>query len=416
MRSDAGRSPRRPVRDSPLLAALELAGMALRVFPCVPNTKRPAIKRNLDAATTDGSMIMRWWDRCPHANVGVATHDLLVLDADSEEALAAVSSLDLPATAAVQTRRGMHFYFRGHVNGACVGSLGPGLDVKANVDGKASGYVVGPGSIVGGHHYRWATHPADVAIATAPDDLLLRVRRRSVAAGTSDSDPVVEGDRNVAITRFAGAAFRHGITAESDLVSVLRAFNAARCLPPLREGEVDAIAASAARTFALSPPWHGLPIEVARWCSDPRLDASAIQTLRCLADHANADGVCWPSQDRLAQLTGVGRNKLRASIAQLEACGRITVERRRLKPNKYRLDALGSTRAEIQHVGIGRDIGSSCTPGGTRDAPRATVRAATTPSPRLSVTPAELGDSPPSRPTRHRRVDDEPRSRRHRHD
>lgn len=54
-------------------AALLLARHGVPVFPCLPGTKRPAVKRGFLAASTDTEQVTEWWVRWPDANLAVPT-------------------------------------------------------------------------------------------------------------------------------------------------------------------------------------------------------------------------------------------------------------------------------------------------------------------------------------------------------
>lgn len=56
--------------------------------------------------------------------------------------------------------------------------------------------------------------------------------------------------------------------------------------------------------------------------------AAAKLVLLKLADHADDDGVCWPSQGRIAKDTGLTRNWVNAQIAKLAELGILIVEQR----------------------------------------------------------------------------------------
>ena len=51
--------------------------------------------------------------------------------------------------------------------------------------------------------------------------------------------------------------------------------------------------------------------------------------LLALADHADREGVCWPSVDHLASRCGLTRRTVRKAVAALETAGLVAVERRR---------------------------------------------------------------------------------------
>jgi hypothetical protein len=138
------------------------------VFPLIPGGKTPALATDWRAiATTDPERIRElWWD--PHMdvdqpyNVGIATGDgLVVLDVDNKNGKDGESALrllemfegELPETRQVITASGSrHLYFRcGQPVGCSHSGIGEGLDIKGD-----GGFVVGPGSVIGGAEYRWA--------------------------------------------------------------------------------------------------------------------------------------------------------------------------------------------------------------------------------------------------------------------
>src|SRR5947208_14297418 len=97
------------------LPALELARLGFKVFPCRPGEKRPAVRGYSQLATADGNEVCRLWESRPSANVAIAGLEpgyLLVLDADSPEAMRELDALDLPKTATAATRKGRHVYLR----------------------------------------------------------------------------------------------------------------------------------------------------------------------------------------------------------------------------------------------------------------------------------------------------------------
>lgn len=67
--------------------ALSLAAKGFFVFPCKPNTKEPSTFHGHKDATTDESIIRKWWKKCPDANIGLALKpsSLMVVDLDCHE-------------------------------------------------------------------------------------------------------------------------------------------------------------------------------------------------------------------------------------------------------------------------------------------------------------------------------------------
>jgi hypothetical protein len=150
------------------------------VFPCVPGSKRPALRQDWEhRATTDTDRIARCWSTGLY-NIGVACgpSGLVVLDldtakpgeqlppgwdspgicdgADSLAVLAERHGQPIPfGTFTVQTPSGgMHLYFTAPPGGRLrntAGRLGWLIDTRA-----AGGYVLGPGSLINGR-FSWRT-------------------------------------------------------------------------------------------------------------------------------------------------------------------------------------------------------------------------------------------------------------------
>jgi Bifunctional DNA primase/polymerase, N-terminal len=161
----------------PLWSALAAADAGWRVFPCAPDSKRPALRENWqDLATTDHARIRAWWARQPY-NIGIACglSGLVVIDLDvahdGPNEAGGREGLDGPASGADALERlcrahgqrhpggtytvdtpsgGSHLYFTAPEipvrNSA--GRLGPLIDVRAD-----GGYVIGDGSRIGGRAY-----------------------------------------------------------------------------------------------------------------------------------------------------------------------------------------------------------------------------------------------------------------------
>ena len=142
------------------------------VFPCRPSDKRPAVDRWEARACADPERVARFWPS-DHHNVGIACgpSGLVVIDLDvsPDDALGASDQLaphgaqqlarivkelgqPWPDTLTVSTPRGgWHLYFLapdGQAIRNSASKIAPKIDVRA-----AGGYVVGPGSIVGGKPY-----------------------------------------------------------------------------------------------------------------------------------------------------------------------------------------------------------------------------------------------------------------------
>jgi len=167
--------------DALAARAAALAVRGWRVFPCLRNDKRPAIKRWEQAAwgNPDG-VAEAWRERYPGANIGIACgpSQLVVVDLDTPEhggslpagwaaepgirdgrdvlaVLAERAGQPWPATYSVRTPSGgLHLYFAaigGREIRNSASKVGPMIDVRG-----AGGYVVGAGSVIAGRAYEAA--------------------------------------------------------------------------------------------------------------------------------------------------------------------------------------------------------------------------------------------------------------------
>ncbi len=165
--------------------ALDLAAKGFYVFPCMPNSKIPALKDFPNVATRDEAQIRLWWRKYPNNNIGIFTgkyngagEALLALDVDNkgvkkgdEELLRLeLGGLYLPKTfEQVTPTGGRHLVFK--VKDAVTGGanvLGPGLDIRSYGQ-----YIIGAGSKIGGKNYYYF----DVEVKDAPEDFLAHFRK-----------------------------------------------------------------------------------------------------------------------------------------------------------------------------------------------------------------------------------------------
>lgn len=112
---------------------------------CQHPGKHPRTRDWPKAASTDESVIRRWWYDWPDSNVGIATgvvSNLLVLDIDNKNGRRGSDTLSAlmrahnwkPETYSVVTGSGRHLYFRhpGQPIRTKGCDLGDGLDVQAD--------------------------------------------------------------------------------------------------------------------------------------------------------------------------------------------------------------------------------------------------------------------------------------------
>lgn len=150
-----------PARHEPVLyAALAYAALGWPVFPLQPDDKVPFRRSHgFHDATTDSQVIRGWWQRCPVANVGIATGapGPDVLDVDNKRDRNGFDALERLRTAGllggalriVRTpSAGLHVYYAGSEQGNRANIGGHPLDFRGT-----GGYVVAPPSFVGGKPY-----------------------------------------------------------------------------------------------------------------------------------------------------------------------------------------------------------------------------------------------------------------------
>jgi len=171
-------------------AALSLAARGFFVFPLQPRSKATLSKAELSTpdgkggfyvATTDSNIIRGFWERWPHANIGIDCErsQITVIDPDFEgldtwAALCREQGIETGTITVLTGGGGRHFYYRTpvgvRVGSDSTGKLGGGIHVKA-----AGGYVVAPPSVhPNGKGYYWeeGKNPSAHFLAPLPDPLL----------------------------------------------------------------------------------------------------------------------------------------------------------------------------------------------------------------------------------------------------
>jgi hypothetical protein len=193
--------------------------LRLRVSPLTEGTKiPPAGSRGFHDATTDPDKVKTAFDKCPGANIAIATGGgLLVVDIDprhggheSIASLKASGRLFGQCPLAKTGNGGRHLYFAISEPIKCRTAIWPGVDIKAD-----GGYVVAPSSRINasksgpGGTYVWLIDPFRMPLQPLPDWLLTELQlkpiaRKSIEASCSPFSAVRRLD---GLARFvAGAA------------------------------------------------------------------------------------------------------------------------------------------------------------------------------------------------------------------
>jgi len=91
-------------------------------------------------------LVTNWWKRWPQANTGLLLepHGLIVVDLDSEEALAEAREFGLPHTLTVKSAKGPHLYYGRPAGTPCRRALNCGGSRKLDI--LAAGYITIPPS------------------------------------------------------------------------------------------------------------------------------------------------------------------------------------------------------------------------------------------------------------------------------
>jgi len=255
-------------RDGRLICACRKGG------DCTSKAKHPygpLAPNGLLSATTDPGLIRQWFTEVPHANLGVVTDRLVVVDVDprhgGDESFRALEAEhgEMPTTWRVLTGGGGEHIIFACPDGVEISNvvaeqmdnppLGRGVDVRAR-----HGYIVAPPSRhISGRLYAWSVdhHPADVPLATAPDWLIARLTARTTTAPANGQngatvepiasdvwarltrEPVTEYQDKAAI-KIAGHFFRHSCDYQL-VLGMLHAWNSAWCKPPLGYHELERI-------------------------------------------------------------------------------------------------------------------------------------------------------------------------------
>ncbi|BCV23272.1 bifunctional DNA primase/polymerase [Gelria sp. Kuro-4] len=192
-------------KEKPKRAALHYGKLGWSVLPlCWPDKagkcacgwnhpdksvgKAPRVKGGVTAATNDKEQIASWWKQMPEANIGIAVapSNLLVLDADGEEAIKEIEAAGVPeGTPVASSSRGRHYYFtrpqdvplipRTHLG------LSGGIDIPQ--------YVIAPPSRHhSGHEYQWLTAPTGTP-PPAPDWVIALMQSAADSTNTEENLP-----------------------------------------------------------------------------------------------------------------------------------------------------------------------------------------------------------------------------------
>lgn len=265
-------------------AAVELAEQGFAVFPCIAGGKKPAVKGGVHEATTDREKLDAWWTENPDYNIGCSpdASGCFVVDVDPKNnGEANLLNLELehgplPRDFTVATPSGgQHIWLKGHAP-STASKLAPGIDTR----GGGTGYVLMPGSIVGGKRYLQLTsglpadppswvaarvHAAKKALVAADTELDTALNVEQAIGYLSRRKGAVEGEGGDAWT-YQTFAYLHdmALSMEKALELVEEHWNP-KCEPPWDHDELSIKAENAYAYAQNEAGAHALVPEGALW-------------------------------------------------------------------------------------------------------------------------------------------------------
>jgi hypothetical protein len=234
-------------------AALALAERGLPVLPADPITKFPPMAGWPDLATTDPATIESWFVRWPSANVAVKlgpAAGIIDVECDGpeqEKALGQLFGEDAPAAPTFTSSRGRHRLFKwtDDLPAKAVTKI-DGIEFRIGGGDQAAISIFPPSVHASGKPYTWLVPFDEGELVPLPAHV--REQLKSVVKHRPADEPgaIRDGCRNAQLTSMAGS-MRHRGMGETAILSALMAENSERCVPPLPDAEVAAIAKSVAR-------------------------------------------------------------------------------------------------------------------------------------------------------------------------
>lgn len=284
---------------------------------CSSPSKHPRLRNGVKGATTNQSIITKWWGKWPDANIGIATgkqSGLIVLDVDpdhggSDSLQELTDSYGELETLSQNTGgNGKHYLFTYPPNVDAIknsaGKIGGGLDIRAD-----NGYIVAPPSNhKSGNLYRWET---DKPLSDIPNWLLFLITEEKKQP--EHTEAITEGNRNNYLARIGGKLRNEGKSRKQLEIALLEE-NKIKCNPPLDDSEVSKIAASISKYPAKPKPFLFSWRELVMSENGPSKPTTRY-TLLALATHMDAQGrSCYPTIKQLVIESTLSEKTVRKHI------------------------------------------------------------------------------------------------------
>ena len=227
-----------------------------KIFPTIPNEKRPCIKDPFGRATNNREEIIELFSKYPEAGFGVPTgpsNSTTVVDVDIKNGIDGwfnlrALELDIPKTAVVHTPSGgfhLHFDTGDLEVPSSVSQVALGVDVRG-----VAAYAIGPETKMPKGKYTWDTRFLSPIgkLARMPTGLLKHCMGAKIEDGYSTKwrrspireelmDPVEAGSRNNTMASRIGYLLRK---LDEDLAwAATQKINEECCKPPLSYNELQ---------------------------------------------------------------------------------------------------------------------------------------------------------------------------------
>lgn len=239
-------------------AAITYINQGFAVFPLAVKGKNPLTAHGFKDASKDPAVVKGWWQKWPHANIGIATGQvsggLCVIDMDIDEN----KGLDgwkclrdwqdkhgiiAPSWLCNTGRGGKHYYFISDEPVTNRVGVIPGVDIRGD-----GGYVVAPPSIhPNGTPYTWDERldPATTELHQIDDNIRFLLHKGYDNPTMKYVAParIPEGERNHTLFKLACSLQSKGLSDQAIYAAVMSE-NEAKCNPPLTDKEITAIVKS----------------------------------------------------------------------------------------------------------------------------------------------------------------------------
>ena len=237
-----------PPPDAVLSEALRLEALGYAVVPCAG--KKPILP-DWPNVRLMAEELRSTFSRRPGLNIGIAWNlsGLIDVECDTDDGEAAVAALfdgDVPPTPTYRSRRGLHRLFR-RPDGLPAKAVETIDGVEFRIGNGKGAMSLVPPSMTNGVVRQWlpGLSLGDIEPADLPPSVVARLRgKKTKPAAMTGDDGIPEASRNDELFRLGCGLMRAG-NGPAAVEAALLAENAARCRPPLPEGEVAAIARSA---------------------------------------------------------------------------------------------------------------------------------------------------------------------------